>query len=139
MIDSKDYDFSFSGLKTAVLYLVKERFMRQKKLVISDVQLANLCAEFQQAIIDVLITKTMRAAKKYSVKTVILGGGVAANRELRKQLGEAIAHEFKKITYVVPPPSLAVDNAVMIAITGYFRYLEGAATDWRRIRARATI
>ena len=83
MMHSKDYDFSFSGLKTAVLYET-----RGKKL--TKDYIANVCFEVQQAIIDVLLKKTIQAAKDYKVKTIILGGGVSANKELRKQLGEKI-------------------------------------------------
>ena len=81
-INTKDYNFSFSGLKTAVLYKTKgERLkMKDKRYV------QAMCREIQQAIIDVLIHKTLKAVKDYKAKTIILGGGVASNEELRKQL-----------------------------------------------------
>ncbi len=139
MIGSKDYDFSFSGLKTAVLYLVQKEFTSHRKLLISDLQLAALCAEFQQAIIDVLIAKTIRAAKQYNAGTVILGGGVAANRELRKQLGKAVKRQLPATDYRLPTTALAVDNAVMIAIAGYFDYLGGKSKTWKDIKARAVV
>ena len=107
MINSKDYDFSFSGLKTAVLYKLKE-------LGIINNELKNeICREFQQAVIDVLVSKTIRAAREYKVKTVILGGGVAANKELRKQLGN-------KTNLLLPEIKFTTDNAAMIAVAAYF-------------------
>jgi len=112
MINSKDYDFSFSGLKTAVLYLLRD--LKQKGLTTNDWLLkTNICKEFQQAVIDVLISKTIRAAKEYKTKTVILGGGVAANKELRKQLGE-------KTNLLLPEIKFTTDNAAMIAVAAYF-------------------
>ncbi len=107
MIKQKNYDFSFSGLKTAVLYKVREGKYNKR----------FMAAEAQQAIIDVLIYKTLKAVKDYKVKSVLLGGGVAANDELRKQ--------FRKETKIfVPPKSLCTDNAAMVAVTCYFHRKE---------------
>ena len=118
MINSSDLNFSFSGLKTAVLYTVKNNpnILKNKNLV------ASLCAEFQQAAIDVLVSKTLRAAKKYSPKTILLGGGVSANQELRTQLGEAIKKNLPDTKYQIPNTKYSLDNAAMIAIAGYFKY-----------------
>ncbi|MCX6811757.1 MAG: tRNA (adenosine(37)-N6)-threonylcarbamoyltransferase complex transferase subunit TsaD [Candidatus Berkelbacteria bacterium] len=119
MINSKDYDFSFSGLKTAVLYLLKD--LKQKGLTTDDWLLkTNICREFQQAVIDVLIKKTLRAAKEFKVKTIILGGGVAANNELRTQLGEKIKKELPITNYLLPITKYTTDNAAMIAAAAYF-------------------
>ncbi len=82
MIDSKNFDFSFSGLKTAVLYTV-QKLLKNNKL--SDIQPA-IANEFQNAAIDVLVKKTIDAAKKYKAKTIALSGGVAANKALREKL-----------------------------------------------------
>ena len=100
MIYQKNYDFSFSGLKTAVLYLVKELTENGKKLTID--QKREISAEIQQAIIDVLIHKTLKAAKDYKVKSIILGGGVAANKELRKQFKQKIKKEIPNTKYLIP-------------------------------------
>lgn len=114
MLNSPDYDFSFSGLKTAVLYLVKN--LKEKK---SDIKKFTpvIAVEFQQAVIDVLIKKTLRAAKEFKVKTVILGGGVAANDELRKQS-----------KFLAPAKNLATDNGVMIAVAASFH----PKKDWQK-------
>jgi len=119
MINQKNYDFSFSGLKTAVLYKHKN-----KK------HLKEMCKEVQQAIIDVLIKKTIKAAKDYRVKTIILGGGVSANKELRKQFKSKWEHNL-----LVPLKKFSTDNAVMTGIAGYF----GKPKDWRRIKADANL
>jgi N6-L-threonylcarbamoyladenine synthase len=128
MINSKDLSFSFSGLKTAVLYTVRDnpKILKNKKLK------SELCAEFQQAVIDVLVSKTLRAAKKHRPKTILLGGGVSANQELRKQLGKAIAKNIpntrqrrgslEAARYNIPDTQYSLDNAVMIAIAGYFQF-----------------
>ncbi|MFH1424032.1 MAG: tRNA (adenosine(37)-N6)-threonylcarbamoyltransferase complex transferase subunit TsaD [Candidatus Nealsonbacteria bacterium] len=110
MIHQKNYDFSFSGLKTAVLY--KARGEKYDK--------AAMCAEIQQAIIDVLIHKTMNAARDYGVKTIILGGGVVANDELRKQFHHQLKTKNYKLKLLVPPKVFCTDNAVMAAVAAFF-------------------
>jgi len=121
MIYTKDYDFSFSGLKTAVLYEYQARDAKERK---SKTYVQDMAAEIQQAIIDVLIHKTMKAQKEYNVKSIILGGGVSANDELRKQL-ESKTKDLD-IQLFAPPKHLSVDNGAMIALAGYFKYAEGS-------------
>ena len=118
MLKSKDFDFSFSGLKTAVLYEVRKK-KRERK---NEEYVSCVCAEFQQAVVDVLVAKTVRAAKKYKVKTVILSGGVSANRELRKQMAEAVKKELPSSDFRLPSPGLSTDNAVMVGIAGVYHY-----------------
>jgi N6-L-threonylcarbamoyladenine synthase len=105
------YDFSFSGLKTALL-----RSVEGGKVCRSD----DAAASFQQAVVDVLVTKTVTAAKEYRVKQILLSGGVAANRLLRRQL-----QEESPIPVLVPPPILCTDNAAMVAACGYFYFQAG--------------
>ena len=119
MINQKNYDFSFSGLKTAVLY--KHKGKKHVK---------EMCREVQQAIIDVLIKKTIKAAKDYRVKTIILGGGVSANEELRKQFKSKWEHDL-----LAPLKKFSTDNAVMIGIAGYF----GKPKNWQKIKADANL
>ena len=132
MIGSNNFDFSFSGLKTAVLY----HFKKIPKLVRDDRgEIADICASFQQACIDVIITKTMAAAKKYKVKTILLGGGVAANQELQCQLKSALADHLPKIKYTALPIEYCGDNAAMIAAAGYFHALKKQFINWEKINA----
>ena len=114
MINSKDFDFSFSGLKTAVRNLVTNPLTHYP---------ANLLAfELQEAITDVLVTKTLRAAQKFKVKNILLAGGVAANKRLREKF-QSIIHNSKFIIQLrVPPPSLCTDNAAYIASAAFFNY-----------------
>lgn len=112
MLDKKNYDFSFSGLKTSVLYYLQKLEARSSQLK------ADVARSFEQAVVDVLVGKATRAAKEYNCKTISLSGGVAANTRLRKTL----AQECKKlkIDCIVPPFALCTDNAGMIAIAAYF-------------------
>ena len=115
MLYTKDFDFSFSGLKTAVLYDYKKR---TKKVRESKEYVRAMAKEIQQAIVDILLKKTRKAAQLYRAKSIILGGGVSANKELRDQLGKEA--EKEKVVLFLPKKSLATDNGVMPALVGYF-------------------
>ncbi len=134
MIYQKNYDFSFSGLKTAVLYEVKSG----KRKVKNEKYIQAMSAEIQQAIIDVLIHKTIKAAKNFNTKSIILGGGVAANDELRKQFMSNVKCQMSNVKFFVPPKNLCTDNAAMIAITAYFNQKK-ATKDWQKIKADANL
>ncbi|PIV65179.1 MAG: tRNA (adenosine(37)-N6)-threonylcarbamoyltransferase complex transferase subunit TsaD [Candidatus Nealsonbacteria bacterium CG_4_8_14_3_um_filter_37_36] len=136
MMYTKDYDFSFSGLKTAVLYSVRQLTVNSKQLTIK--QKREFCHEAQQAIIDVLIHKTLRAAKNYRVKSIILGGGVAANDELRKQFKEKIQKEIPNTEYYIPDTKYCTDNAAMVVATSYFHQKE-ATKNWQKIKVDANL
>jgi N6-L-threonylcarbamoyladenine synthase len=106
-------DFSFSGLKTSLLYqLQKDKNWTNR--------VDEYCFAYQEAIIDILIKKTVAAAKKYPVKTIMLSGGVSANTRLRQRLAETIASQFPATIFLVPPLAYTTDNATMIAAAGYF-------------------
>ncbi|MFA6198173.1 MAG: tRNA (adenosine(37)-N6)-threonylcarbamoyltransferase complex transferase subunit TsaD [Patescibacteria group bacterium] len=122
MLDRKNFDFSFAGLKTAVLYLYQKGVVPKSKI-------NDLCASFQQAAIDVLVAKTIVAARKYKVKTILLGGGVAANQPLR----DSLSKEARRHGLAFAAPSLlhCADNATMIALAGYY----GQPKPWSRIKA----
>ena len=96
-----------------------------------------MAAEIQQAIIDVLIEKTIRATKENKAKTIILGGGVAANKELRKQLREKIEKELPKTYYLKPNLSFCTDNAAMIGVTAFYHLNE--RKNWKEIEAKANL
>ncbi|PIP28654.1 MAG: tRNA (adenosine(37)-N6)-threonylcarbamoyltransferase complex transferase subunit TsaD [Candidatus Moranbacteria bacterium CG23_combo_of_CG06-09_8_20_14_all_35_22] len=140
MINSKDFNFSFSGLKTAVLYLVK----KNEKLLSDKNFVSAVCQEFQQAVCDVLISKTIRAAKKYNPQTIMLAGGVSANTQLRQQLGASVKDELPHALYMIPDISYSVDNAVMIAVAGFFRYKseknkKGLRDNWKKLATSANL
>ena len=120
MMHEKNYDFSFSGLKTSVLYYIRDN----KPSAISHKQFAaNICASFQQAVVDVLVYKTTKAVEEFKAKSILLCGGVAANKFLQKQL-LAMSHKLSA-NFHVPPFKYNTDNAVMIAAGAYFNYLQG--------------
>ena len=154
MINAPNFDFSFSGLKTAVLYHLKETYpspsspplgemsrfgterVNEKKLQITKQNLhsyhfghipktdkANIARSFEEAVVDVLVTKAVRAAKKYGCKTISLAGGVAANKRLRASL---VASSLKlEAEFLVPDFKLCTDNAEMIALAAYFKLRAG--------------
>ncbi len=112
MINSKDYNFSFSGLKTAVLYALRDMPKRTRMTSI----VPAMAKEFQDAVVDVLVSKTMRAAKEYGAKTIAVGGGVSANHLLRERLSQEVKKQLPNSKLFLPHVSLAGDNALMIAI-----------------------
>jgi len=114
MIHSNDLDFSFSGLKTSVLYTVKKIPELTEKIK------QEIAREFEDAVVDVLVAKTRSAIEEYGAKTLVLGGGVSANKEIRKKLAE-LAKEID-VAFSVPEISASTDNSIMIAVAGFFNF-----------------
>ncbi|MBI2431125.1 MAG: tRNA (adenosine(37)-N6)-threonylcarbamoyltransferase complex transferase subunit TsaD [Candidatus Levybacteria bacterium] len=119
LLDSEDFDFSFSGLKTAVFREV------QKIKKLNEQMVNDISAGVQSAVIDVLAQKTLKAAQRYKVRSILLSGGVAANQKLREAMQSSIE-------LFVPPKNLCTDNAAMIASAAFFNY---KPIDWRHITA----
>jgi len=136
MINQKNYDFSFSGLKTAVLYDFKNRSNKKR---LSKNYINEMAAEIQQAIINVLLRKTLKAAKNHKAKTIILGGGVAANEKLRRDFKEKTKKDLPKIKLLLPEIKFCTDNAAMIGATAYFYWLKGGKKNWKEIKANANL
>ncbi len=149
MLEQKNYDFSFAGLKTSALYWLRDNtplaplFRGESKIppkkegreVLADtITINDFCASFEQAIVDVLVGKTIRAAEQFKPKTIILGGGVAANKKLRETLREAIHHHSPDTLYLLPDTKYSMDNAAMIAVAGYYHALKKDFTPWEDIK-----
>ena len=152
MIDQKNYDFSFSGLKTSVLYYLRDinnnahkfqlnkpveaeqrgivRGTTKKSISVNQrthpresASLKDVAASFQSAAIDVLAEKTLRAAREFKAKSVVISGGVASNNSLRNYLKLKIKNEKSKINLLIAKREFCTDNAAMIGVAGYIGYL----------------
>ena len=127
MINEDNFDFSFSGLKTALLYLLKKN---RQPLTISHKSL--IAHEVQEAITDVLVKKTFKAAEKYKVRSILIGGGVAANSRLREKFNGAMKQWGNRtMKPFIPDKKLCTDNATIIASTAFFNY---KPTPWSKIK-----
>ncbi|MBS2773062.1 tRNA (adenosine(37)-N6)-threonylcarbamoyltransferase complex transferase subunit TsaD [Anoxybacillus rupiensis] len=122
-LEDGSYDFSFSGLKSAVINTLHNAKQRGETIEIQD-----MAASFQESVIDVLVTKTIKAAQEYHVRQVLLAGGVAANRGLRTALEQKMA-ELQEVELVIPPLSLCTDNAAMIAAAGTILFAHGKRSE----------
>ena len=129
-LDDDSYNFSFSGLKSAVINLVHNEEQRG-----NTINRADLAASFQNTVIEIISKKTMRALEEYNVNNLIMSGGVAANKALRANL-ERLSEE-NNIKFTVPPIKYCTDNAAMIATAGYFAYINGLRADMS-LNAKAT-
>lgn len=133
MIHSVDLDFSFSGLKTSVLYLVRSLLPLTENYKIA------FAKEFQDAAVDVLVSKTKRAVKEHGPTTFVLGGGVSANKELRRRMTVTFNGEFPQTKLIVPSFKMSTDNATMIGIAGYIRFQKFGATAASEIKATGNL
>lgn len=131
MLNTNDFNFSYSGLKTAVLYLVRDLKNASGKVGKDDdtVELSDktkrlIAREFEDAALEVVIKKTVRAAKEKKAKSIIVGGGVAANNRLREQLVVQAKKILPNIEVIFPERELSTDNSLMIGMAGYFAYLK---------------
>lgn len=134
MLHSNDFDFSFSGIKTEV-----------RKVVtgipeLTDVTRRDIARGFEDAVTTVLVHKTLKAARETGAQTVVVGGGVSANTYIREQLHKGLnANGYAEAELLIPVPELATDNAVMIAIAGYFHALKNDWADPKALRAQGNL
>ena len=129
LLDRDNLDFSFSGLKTAVLYHCQGQNMKGENRVeqMSRQEVADIAASFQAAVIDVLVKKTQRAAKQIGAKTVLMGGGVACNGALRGAMEDMCDKEH--LSLLIAPKKYCTDNAAMVASLAYYKYQAGQFAD----------
>ena len=132
MIDSDDYNFSFSGMKSAVINFVHNANQRGEAIVPED-----LACSFQTAVVEVLITKTKKAIKNLGIKQLILAGGVAGNSELRQQILNL--EKELNIEVLIPQMAYCSDNAAMMGAVGYFYYKNKLFTDPLTLNAKSTL
>lgn len=119
LLDKDSYNFSFSGLKSAVINTVNKCKMKGE-----EINQADLACSFQTSVIKVLVSKTISAAKEYNAKMIVVAGGVAANQGLRSALKEAVENELPNVKLAFPSMKYCTDNAAMIATCGYWEVFE---------------
>jgi N6-L-threonylcarbamoyladenine synthase len=114
------YNYSFSGLKTSFLYLLRDKMKENSNFI--EENLNDLCASLQATVIDILMDKLKKAAKDYNIHQIALAGGVSANSALRQAFNDLATIDGYEV--FIPPFAFTTDNAAMIAMTGYFKYLD---------------
>lgn len=136
MLGSKNFDFSFSGLKTSVLY-----YLRNQKKPYSEKLKQKVAYEFQEAATDVLVKKTLKTAQKYKAKSILISGGVSANSKLREKMKQSLYRhtELDSNSLSVPELKFCTDNASMIAQVAYHKILAGKVNNWYDIKANASL
>lgn len=122
-VGGSEYDFSFSGMKSAVLNYINQAQMKGEAISVPD-----LCASFQNAVVDVLVSRAVAAAKEFSYDKLAIAGGVASNSALREGMRKACEREGLKLYY--PSPIYCTDNAAMIGAAAYYEYINGARAGW---------
>jgi N6-L-threonylcarbamoyladenine synthase len=130
MLNDPNFDFSFSGLKTALLYKIQKDKNWQNRV-------PEYCYEFERAVVETLVGKAVKAAKKYKVKMMMLAGGVSANLALREEFQNAAAK--LGVACHIPPLEYTTDNAAMIAAAGYFRARQKSFTPWQKLKADSNL
>lgn len=127
-LEDKPFEFSFSGVKTSVLYYLKGIQFESSTEAVKGKLLPDLCASFQEAVVDVLIHNLMNAARKHGVSDIAIAGGVAANSELRRRLKEAADASHMRL--FIPRFEFCADNGAMVAMAGYLKAQEGISSGY---------
>lgn len=128
MLDRSDLDFSFSGLKTAVRYAIEGKEL-------SDEEKQAMARDFEDAVVEVLMKKTKKAIDLYSIKSLILGGGVSANKQIRNTFLNFFGKEYPDLSLYLPDPKLSTDNSIMIALAGHARVSEALTPNLETLAA----
>lgn len=127
MLTSPNFNFSFSGLKTALLYQLQKDKNWKKRL-------NEYCFAYQEAIIDILVAKTIKAAHKFKVKTIMLSGGVSANQALRDKLNKSVKEELEAVNFLAPEKIYTTDNAAMISAAAAFKIKHRPTRTFKQLR-----
>ncbi|MBI5221703.1 MAG: tRNA (adenosine(37)-N6)-threonylcarbamoyltransferase complex transferase subunit TsaD [Candidatus Magasanikbacteria bacterium] len=151
MIKENNFQFSFSGLKTAALYWLRDHKLAvispplfgkifswlpgQFGISADPITREDFCASFEQSVIDVLAYKTLKAVEKIKPKTLVLAGGVSANKKLRETLQKNISENFPETKFLCPELKYCMDNGAMIAVAGYYQTKKNNYTKWEDIKA----
>ena len=135
MMYTKDFNFSFSGLKTAVLYLLQD--LEKNKVVIDENLKRKIALEFEEAVTEVLLHKTKKAIEKYKVSGLIVAGGVSANKNIKKEITK-MGKKYN-IQIMIPKQKLTGDNSIMIAMAGFMKYLENPNKIYKNIKAEGNL
>lgn len=139
MISANNCDFSFSGLKTAVLYTLQKEYEEETGQTLTSERQKEVALEFENATAEVLVAKTKRAIDEHNAQTLVLGGGVAANTHIRRSFTELFAKEYPERKLYLPEPRLTTDNAVMIALAAHARITFGGPADPSAIVANGNL
>jgi len=138
MLHTKDYDFSFSGLKTATLYLTNDIKEKNNGIIPEDIN-ASIAYEFQEAATEVIVKKTLSAIHDFGVQTLIVGGGVSANKRIKELLKQKVSEIIPTENIYFPSRELTGDNALMIGLAGYFKIKKSPDTVYDDIRANGNL
>ena len=138
MIHSKDYDFSFSGLKTAVLYTVRDIKLANSDNIPEHLK-SEIAYEFQEAAVEVITKKTCNAIRDFGVQTLIVGGGVSANNRIKELLKEKASEIIEPNQIHFPARELTGDNALMIGLAGYFKYKKNPDSNYQDFKAEGNL
>ena len=138
MIHSKDYDFSFSGLKTAVLYVVRDIKLTNSGTIPENLKI-EIAYEFQEAAAEVITKKTCNAVRDFDVQTLIVGGGVSANSRIKELLKQKVSEIIQPDQIHFPARELTGDNALMIGLAGYFKYKKNPDTNYQDFKAEGNL
>ncbi len=135
MIYTKDFNFSFSGLKTAVLYLIRD--LKKENIEIDTNMKSKIALEFENAVTETLVHKTKKAIEKYKVQSLIVAGGVSANKNIKKEINKMTKKYGIKTLF--PDLKLTGDNSLMIALAGYLKYIKNPEKKYKNIKAEGNL
>lgn len=133
MLETENYNFSFSGLKTSVLYFLKKNETRMK----DEGFISAVSHEFQEAVVDVLVGKTEKSLIEFSPSTVVIAGGVSANIRLRERMTKLVQERFPETQFLMPPFMYSLDNASMIGAAGVLRLVRMSEEEKENLKAGA--